>query len=106
MHKNLIKKAFPHIVAVVVFLIISFAYFSPQLSGYTLRQGDSDQFMGMSKEIRDFREMENEEPLWTGAMFSGMPAYQISFYQTSNYVKTIEDFVVFKIIILNILNLF
>ncbi|MBI4931777.1 MAG: YfhO family protein [Bacteroidetes bacterium] len=69
----------PHIIAVVVFISITAAYFSPMIfGGKELFQEDIMRFKGMSKEITDFREKYHEEPYWTGSMFCGMPAYQIS----------------------------
>ena len=49
------------------------------MDGFALRQGDIDNWKGMSKEIADYRMLhDGEEPLWTDAMFGGMPAYQVS----------------------------
>lgn len=38
------------------------------------------------KEIRDYREANNDEPLWTNAMFSGMPTFQISTRYPNNWL--------------------
>ena len=90
--KNInLKKIIPHIVAITTFIILAYTYFSPVLEGYTIKQGDIESFKGMSKEIVDFRENFDEEPLWTGTLFSGMPAYQVSTKYHSNIIKTIED---------------
>lgn len=82
--KEFLLKALPHAVAVILFVVLSSAFFSPAYNGYELRQGDIDQFLGMSKELRDLREFYDEDALWTNTMFSGMPAYQISLQQTAN----------------------
>lgn len=79
--KKKLIQALPHVVAMAVFVLISIAFFYPQLEGYQIRQSDYSQYLGMSKEITDFRDEFDEEPLWTNSMFGGMPAYQIS---TSN----------------------
>jgi len=68
----------PHLVAIVVFLIISFAYFTPVLQGKKLRQSDVMNYQGMTKEINDFNKNNNEATLWTNSMFGGMPAYLIN----------------------------
>jgi len=86
-----LKNSIPHAVAIICFLSISIIYFSPQLRGYKLKQADYNQFLGMSKEIIDFREKYDEEPLWTNSMFSGMPAYQIS-TRTSNLFSKLESY--------------
>lgn len=92
MNKQFIQKITPHLTAVIIFLIISAIYFSPQLKGDKLHQGDQLQFQGMSKEIRDFREETGEEALWTNSMFGGMPAYQIS-VKNINVVKYLKDLI-------------
>ncbi|MDX5346565.1 MAG: hypothetical protein LPK19_04910, partial [Hymenobacteraceae bacterium] len=69
----------PHLLAVVVFFVITAAYFSPVLfEGKGLAQNDILQFKGGSKEIQDYRDNEDKQVLWTNSMFSGMPAYLIS----------------------------
>lgn len=83
------EKFVPHIVAVILFLIISFAFFYPQLQGKQLLPHDLLFFKGMSKEIVDYREQYGEEPLWTNSMFSGMPAYLISVRYTANLVSDV-----------------
>lgn len=76
--KDFTSKYLPHILAVVIFLVISFAYFSPLLEGKRLEQHDLKTFQGGAKEIMDYRESTGKEALWTNSMFGGMPAYQIS----------------------------
>lgn len=84
-----LKKFIPHIVAVIMFACIALAYMHPLLQGKELFQSDVVQFLGMSKEITDFREKTGEEPLWTNSMFCGMPAYQISTLYPNNWSKKI-----------------
>ncbi|MDF1573015.1 MAG: YfhO family protein [Bacteroidales bacterium] len=81
------SKALPHIVALVIFLLISFAYFSPVLEGKRLNQHDQKTFMGGAKEIIDYREATDEEALWTNSMFGGMPAYLISTEYKGNLIQ-------------------
>lgn len=80
------KNSIPHIIAIGIFLALSFAYFHPAFTGKTIQQGDIVQFSGMSKEIVDYREKTGEEPLWTNSMFGGMPAYQISVLYKGNLI--------------------
>ncbi len=84
------KSILPHLAVIVVFLAVTFGYMSPLLKGKTLRQSDIANFKGMSKEIADFREKTGEEPLWTNAMFGGMPAYQISVLYPNNLLKYVD----------------
>ncbi len=92
MYKQFINKALPHLTAIAVFLILSAIYFSPQLKGYILHQGDLIQFKGMSKEIVDYREKTGKETLWTNSAFAGMPAYQIS-VKRQNLVKSVKNII-------------
>jgi len=84
------RKLLPYIAAIVLYLIVCFAYFPSVIEGKKLRQGDITNHKGMSKEIADFREKTGEEPLWTNAMFGGMPAYQISMISEANMGKKID----------------
>lgn len=79
------KKLLPHLIAVVVFLILSFGFNSSVLNDKKLVAHDDLMYQGAAKEIQDFREKNGEDPLWTSRMFSGMPAYLIS-YQTQNNI--------------------
>jgi Bacterial membrane protein YfhO len=85
--KEKIKPALPHIIAVVLFIVISFAYFYPVLEGKVLKANDSTVSTANSKEIRDYREKFHKEPLWTNSIFSGMPAYLISTRFPGNLMK-------------------
>jgi len=71
------KSLAPHVVAVVLFLVITFAYFSPLLEGKCLKQSDVTQYTGVSKEASDYSDKTGEIALWTNAMFGGMPTYLI-----------------------------
>ena len=85
------KQVLPYLSAVVIFLVISLAYFSPLLEGKKLKQSDITQWKGMSKEISDFRESSGEEALWTNSMFGGMPAYQISVRYKGNVLRYLDQ---------------
>jgi hypothetical protein len=85
------KKLVPYIIAIAIFVIASVAYFNPVLSGQKMKQSDITQFKGMSKEIVDYRAEKGEEPYWTGAAFSGMPAYQLSAYYPNDYIKKLDS---------------
>jgi len=82
-----IKKLSPHLIVILLFVGISFAYFSPVMQGKVLDMPDIKHWKGMSKEVQDFREDTGEEALWTNSMFSGMPAYQISTKSNANLIQ-------------------
>ena len=85
------KSVVPHLVAILLFVVITMAYLSPLLQGKQLKQYDITNFQGASKEIVDYRTATGKEALWTNSMFSGMPAYQISVLYSSNLVKYIDN---------------
>lgn len=79
--------------AILVFAVVSVIGFAPQLEGKVLPQHDIRQFDGMSRDIRECRAEFDEDPQWTGAMFSGMPAYQINIKYPSQIIKRTVDWV-------------
>jgi len=81
---QIFKKVFPHVVAVVSFLIISYAYFPSLLEGKSIQQSDVTHYKGAAKEIKDYREKTGEEALWTNRMFGGMPSFLISTYYNNH----------------------
>jgi hypothetical protein len=82
------KKFLPHAVAIAIFSILTIIYFLPYYQGMTLSQGDVTQWEGMSKEINDWNAAHpDEQALWTGRLFSGMPAFQISMNWAGNFVN-------------------
>lgn len=86
----------PHAVAIVAFLIVTIFFFRPLFfDGMSLNQGDIIQFLGSSKELRDFREATGEEGLWAGAMFSGMPAYMVNLDWSDEPVVIIKRIISF-----------
>lgn len=89
------KKYLPHAVAILVFALVTIIYFKPLFSGKELRQDDIMRHKGMSKEIADYRNLTNDEPLWTNSMFGGMPAYQISTKYPGNWIGHLDN--VFKL---------
>ncbi len=88
--ERILKKTAPHLAAIGFFLLICVLYFSPQLQGKKIRQGDIMQYRAMSKEIRDFKERTGETTLWTNAMFSGMPTYQINTVNAGNNLRYVD----------------
>lgn len=90
MNKNSIAKFTPHIIAILLFTFISFAYFTPVIEGKQLLGHDSESWMCMAKETMDYNNSNSDVTLWTNSMFGGMPAYQISMTQPYNFIKYVE----------------
>jgi hypothetical protein len=84
------KKLIPHVIAIVVFALAALIYCAPVFDGKAVKQDDINQHKGMSKEVVDHRELNDEEPLWTGHPFGGMPATQISVLYPSNLLMYID----------------
>ncbi len=72
------KKSLPHLYVILALVAASLIYNSPVLTGKGLKMEDMTQVAGMSKELNDFKEKDGVYPLWTNALFGGMPAYQIA----------------------------
>ncbi len=85
------RSLIPVLVALALFYALSLLYFSPALEGKRLVQGDLKNWQGMAQEILEHRDATGEDPLWTGSMFSGMPAYQITVLWTGNFLRFADD---------------
>lgn len=88
---NRISRAATVVLPLVLFLIVSFTGFFPQIEGRVLNQHDTRQFDAMSRDIRQCRKECDRDPQWTGAMFGGMPAYMINIKYDSQIIKRITD---------------
>jgi len=84
---HLWRKVYPHLIAIVIFIILGFAYCSPVLQGEVLQQSDMVQVEGMSKEAKDYYAQTGQHPLWTNSMFCGMPSYLIFTGPTANLLQ-------------------
>jgi hypothetical protein len=76
-----LKKLWPHLVAVGIFLLVSLLYCKPALEGKVLNAHDNQGWKGMAQQSFEYKEKYGRFPLWTNSMFSGMPAYQIAMDQ-------------------------
>ncbi len=85
-----LKKVLPHLLVLVGFVILSLAYFSPVLKGKQILQSDIVQYIGMSKQQKDFSAKTGEETYWTNSAFSGMPTYQLGAKYPHNYIKKLD----------------
>lgn len=81
------KGVLPHVIAIVVFIVLGFAYCNPVLQGETVNQSDMTQVEGMAHEAKEFYEQTGEIPLWTNSMFGGMPTYLIYTGPSANKVS-------------------
>lgn len=77
MNSSFLKKALPHIIAVLVFLVVAIVYCKPALEGKVVYQSDVLQWKAMAQQSAEFKEKHGHYPLWTESAFSGMPGYTI-----------------------------
>lgn len=77
-YSSIWKKLFPHVLACLFLLVLSFVFFAPKFQGMQIRQGDVEKYVEMSQEVRDYYQKEGVGSSWTGSMFSGMPTYTIT----------------------------
>ncbi len=85
-----IKRIVPHLLILVGFVILSLAYFNPVLKGKQIFQSDIMQYIGMSKQQKDFKAETGEETYWTNSAFGGMPTYQLGAKYPHNYIKKLD----------------
>ena len=89
---EILKKYLLDIVAVVVFAVISYAYFVPAtIDGRILYQHDASAGRGATQELAAYREKTGETSRWTNATFSGMPTYQTApSYKSTSVLSAAE----------------
>lgn len=85
------KKSTPHIIAIVCFLVVTFGFLSPVFSGKDIFGGDTQSYMGMAQEANSYNKTHDEQTLWTGSMFAGMPTYQICMKDDSSIISLADD---------------
>jgi len=86
-----LKSLAPHGLAIGVFLIAMLLMFYPAFfKGKTLEQHDIKQWRAASKQAREYREETGKEPLWTNALFSGMPATLVSTQYYGDIIRPIQ----------------
>lgn len=73
------KKFLPDLIAILAFIILSFAYFFPaDIEGRILFQHDTAAGVGAGQESKEYLERTGERTRWTNSIFGGMPTYQMS----------------------------
>lgn len=78
------KQYLPDVLAVVLFALISFAYFFPaDIEGKILYRHDAAAGKGLGREIAEHRNATGEVTRWMNSTFSGMPTYQTAPEYTS-----------------------
>ncbi len=87
------KKFLPDVVVIIVFAIISFAYFFvPITQGKILFQHDASAGVGAAQEMTEYQNRTGETTRWTNSIFGGMPTYQMSpSYQSTDGLSQVMN---------------
>ena len=87
------KKFLPDVVVILVFAIISFAYFLvPVTQGKILFQHDASAGVGSAQELTEYQNRTGETTRWTNSIFGGMPTYQMSpSYQSTDGLSQVMN---------------
>lgn len=73
------KKLLPDLIAILAFVLLSFAYFFPaDIENRILFQPDTAAGAGAGQEVKEYYEQTGERSRWTNSLFGGMPMYQIA----------------------------
>lgn len=86
------KKLLPDLIAIVAFVLLSFAYFFPaDIEGRILFQHDTAAGAGAGQDAQEYLERTGERSRWTNSIFSGMPTYQMApSYDSTKPVQVVE----------------
>jgi hypothetical protein len=82
----------PHVIAVLIFLALSMAFFSPVImEDKDLVQGDVTSVQGWGKDLKDYHKETGDYAFWSNTMFSGMPANYTYIPPTTNVFKHLSN---------------
>ena len=74
---NFKKNILPYIIIVILFIAAAVIYCYPVLDGKVIGNADGVNGAAAVQECVNYRNAEGGNSWWTGALFSGMPNYQI-----------------------------
>ncbi|MCX7955263.1 MAG: YfhO family protein [Bacteroidales bacterium] len=94
--KLITKQTLYYFLPIIIFIAISFIYFSPILQGKRLQQSDVMNYTGMAKEALDWQEKTGKPVLWTNNMFGGMPTYLTINVAQNNFWKYLHIILTFN----------
>lgn len=91
MQTSFFKKNAPYIWIVVGFILIAFIYCLPQFQGKKINMHDGISWESSIQEPKMYEDSTGIKPLWSNAMFGGMPTYAIYMTGVKNYVIEIQN---------------
>ena len=89
---NTLKKYLPDVLAVLLFVVISYVYFMPaDLDGRILYRHDTAAGRGAGQELSQYSAKTGETTRWTNSLFGGMPTYQLApSYKSATVLNAVE----------------
>jgi hypothetical protein len=90
---NVLKKCLPDVLAVLLFVVLAFAYFFPaDIEGRILYRHDASAGRGAGQEGIEYLQKTGERSRWTNALFGGMPTYQMApSYHSTDKLTTLTS---------------
>ncbi len=86
------KQFVPHIIAIVLFLLITVIFFHPVFfENKAIYQRDILEGQGTAQSLKEYRDLTGEEGLWAGSVFSGMPADLINLIYSGDLVSYFQS---------------
>ncbi|MBC8153404.1 MAG: hypothetical protein H7Z72_10875, partial [Bacteroidetes bacterium] len=76
----------PHLPFVLGLFVLASLFFLPAWQGKVLNQYDARASLAASQEIRQIAKETGRMPIWTDAMFGGMPAYLVAYDFPNTFV--------------------
>ena len=87
--RNLLKRMFPHIGALLFFYLLSSVYFLPHYSGKEIFKRDIVESHGASQEVDNYYLRTGEVSYWTNSLFGGMPIYTVAPNKRNDYFEVV-----------------
>jgi hypothetical protein len=87
MNNGLFKKLLPHLIAIVIFLVVSVIFCKPVFQGMVLQTHDNVGAQGMAHGAWEHNEKYGNLPLWNTNLFSGMPNYQVAVEGPGSFIN-------------------
>lgn len=86
-----LKSWFPHIVALLLFFGLAYAYMPGLIQGRALIQSDDTAWRAVYQESKEYKDNTGEDALWTNSIFGGMPTTTITLSQEDNFLAPIYN---------------
>lgn len=92
--ESLFKHKYEHLVFIaLIFAIVSILFFRLGYLGYSPKASDTIQWRGAAQVLIEYNEENRDQALWNTNLFSGMPAFLISYPNRYPFIKNIFNFV-------------